>query len=189
MILITGFEPFDGAAVNPTQTLIERVRAFHHPLVKALVLPTVYRDAEAALLDALHQARPRWVVSFGLNSGATALRFEHVALNLNHATKCDNAGKVRLLQKIRETGPVGYWSGLPFADLSRLAAAQGVTLEPSRDAGGFVCNHVFYTASDHLARELPESRAGFIHVPPLDAAGLEQTLSVVRAWIEHLANT
>lgn len=168
---------------------MERLNAFHHPSVKALVLPTVYRDAEARVLDALHHSRPRWVVSFGLNSGATALRFEHVALNLDHAAKPDNSGEVRLVQRIRETGPVGYWSGLPFDELSELAAGHGVTLEPSRDAGGFVCNHVFYTVCDHLARELPASRAGFIHVPPLDGAALERIASVVRVWIDHLLNT
>lgn len=189
MILITGFEPFDGATFNPTQALIERLNAFHHPSVKGLVLPTVYRDAEAAVLDALHNSRPRWVISFGLNSGATALRFEHVALNLNDAAKPDNAGEVRRMQRIRETGPVGYWSGLPFDELTQLAAAHGVTLEPSRDAGGFVCNHVFYSVCDYLARELPESRGGFIHVPLLNEASLEQTVAVVRAWIDHLASS
>jgi pyroglutamyl-peptidase len=184
MILLTGFEPFDGATTNPTAQLVEHVASLRLTDVAARVLPTSYRRSEAAVTAAVRELRPRVVCMLGLHAGATTLRFEQVALNLNQAGKPDNDGELRCAQRIRETGPVGYFSTLPFEPMRQLAEHAGENLEVSRDAGGFVCNHVFYTVSEILASELPEASAGFVHVPPLDALRLSRVSKVLEAWID-----
>jgi pyroglutamyl-peptidase len=184
MILVTGFEAFDGAATNPTQALAERISSLRLPDVVGCVLPTSYRRSEEAISAALRHFKPSTVCMLGLHAGTATLRFEQVALNLNQARKPDNDGDQRNHQLIRETGPVGYFGGLPLEQMRRLSEDAGETLDISRDAGGFVCNHVFYTASELLTRELPNSRAGFVHVPPLDPARLERMSKVLEAWVE-----
>jgi len=184
MILVTGFDPFDGATTNPTQQLVEHIVSRRLPDVAAYVLPTSYRRAEAALTSAVRQLRPSTVCMLGLHAGATTLRFEQVAINLNQARKPDNDGELRHHQRIRETGPVAYFGALPFEPMRELAESAGETLDPSRDAGGFVCNHVFYTVSDLLANELPDARAGFVHVPPLDGRRFTGIAKLLETWLE-----
>jgi pyroglutamyl-peptidase len=182
MILFTGFEPFDGATTNPTEQLVGHIASMRLTDVAARVLPTSYRRSEAALTAALRELRPRVVCMLGLAAGAATLRFEQVALNLNQASKPDNDGELRRNQRIRETGPVGYFGTLPFEPMRQQAEHSGEALELSRDAGGFVCNHVFYTASELLASELPEAIAGFVHVPPLDAPRFRRVCKLLEAW-------
>lgn len=183
MLLVTGFDAFDGATTNPTQTLVERLASRSLTDVVTRILPTSFARSEVTLAATLRAVRPTAVCMLGLNARATTLRFEHVALNLNQATKPDNDGEVRCHQLIRESGPVAYFSRLPFEAMRQEAEARGEVLEPSRDAGGFVCNHVFYTAADLLAHEQPESRAGFVHVPPLSGARLDTVTKVLEAWV------
>lgn len=184
MILVTGFEPFDGATSNPTERLVQQLASRQLVDVVARVLPTSYRRSEIAVTAAVREFRPNVVCLLGLHAGATTLRFEQVALNLNQAGKPDNDGDLRHNQRIRETGHAAYFGGLPFEPMRQLAQAQGETLEQSRDAGGFVCNHVYYTVSELLANEFPGARAGFVHVPPLDVPRFTNVSKVLEGWLE-----
>jgi pyroglutamyl-peptidase len=186
MILVTGFEPFGGVATNPTQNIVERLQRLDSPGVSAEVLPTAYLRGAQMMTELLRTRRPRVVLMTGLNAGAQNLRYEQVALNFDHAAKPDNDGEVRQLRHIREGGPVGYWNTLPFDALRSVAHEFGETLEVSRDAGGFVCNHVFFTAMDVITTHLPETRAGFVHVPSLDDARFERIVDVFTAWLRNL---
>lgn len=186
MILVTGFEPFGGAKTNPTQTIVERFQALRLPQVVAHVLPTAFGRAETEVSKLIRQLNPTSTLMLGLNAAADTLRFEQVALNLDHANKSDNDGDVRSFSKIREDGPVGYWSGLPFEVLQASVSAFEETLNLSHDAGGFVCNHVFYVVSDLIAREFRQGRAGFIHVPPLDEPRLDRVVKLLRHWVDVL---
>ncbi len=186
MILVTGFEPFGGAATNPTQNVVESLQRLDLPGVSAEVLPTAYRRAAQRMTELLNTLRPRVVLMTGLNASTQNLRYEQVALNFDHAAKPDNDGEMRQFRHIREGAPVGYWNTLPFEALRSLADESGETLDLSRDAGGFVCNHVFFTAMDVVATELPGTRAGFVHVPSLDDTRLQRIVDVFTAWLRNL---
>ena len=55
----------------------------------------------------------------------------------------------------------------------------------SDDAGGYLCNHVFYRVLDQVD---PAKVAGFIHVPPLEGAWYEARLvAAIRLVLEVLA--
>lgn len=185
--LFTGFEPFDGADTNPTQDLVRLLDSKHRGVWSTQVLPTAYRRSAESVTDSLRRLRPRWVLMTGLNASARHLRYEQVALNSNHASKPDNDGELRLNRRIRESGPVGYWNGLPFETMSAVAQDFGETLELSRDAGGFVCNHVFFTVMDLITSELPTTKAGFVHVPPLDEERLQRVASIMESWADAFA--
>lgn len=186
MILLTAFDPFGGSVTNPSQVLADDIARRELPNMHSLVLPTSYQRSAEVLIEQLRTLRPSHVVMLGLHAGAEHLRYEQVALNLNHSAKPDNDGETRLHRHIRPSGPVGYWNQLPYATLCRHAESLGETLELSRDAGGFVCNHAFYTARDVTEAAFPDCRVGFIHVPRFDATRGRRLLAVLEAWLTCL---
>lgn len=140
------------------------------------------------MADLLQQHRPDQVLMLGLAAGEQALRLEQVALNLDNAESPDNGGEVRQCTRIVEQGPVGYWSTLPLAAMARQAGRIGEAVQFSHDAGGFVCNHVFFSTLHRLARAGGGSRGGFVHLPPLDTGErLVRVAGLVRTWIEDFA--
>ncbi len=56
--------------------------------------------------------------------------------------------------------------------------AAGIPAAASRDAGGFLCNHVFYVLMGALA-ERTGVRGGFVHVPLLPEQALERATPTV----------
>ena len=159
-VLITGFEPFGGSAVNPSQQLVD---ALDGDVAKAL-LPVSYARAAGALRDAIAEHEPDVVICFGQADGRTGISIERFAHNLDEATTTDNDEAPGSGAPIDPDGPAAYASSLPVDDIVAALRAEGIPAQPSRDAGGFLCNHVFYV----LMRTLGQSaRGGFVHVPLL----------------------
>ncbi len=173
--LVTGFEPFGGSDVNPSQLLVERLAHEPPPAIElaTAVLPVSYARAEDALADAVRAAEPDVVVCFGQADGRPGISVERVALNLDDSPSADNEGVVSA-REIDPAGPVAYRSTLPVEALVAALRAEGVPATPSRDAGGYLCNHVFYVLMRLLERERPVARGGFVHVPLLPEQALDR---------------
>jgi pyroglutamyl-peptidase len=167
-LLLTGFEPFDGEAVNPSW---EVARALHGQRiggarVVAVQLPCQFATAPAALAAALAEHRPRWVLALGLAGSRSAISVERVAVNLIDARIPDNAGAQPIDTPVVDGGPAAHFTRLPAkAIVARLQVA-GLAAELSHTAGSFVCNQVFYALMQALTRT-PGVVGGFIHLPPL----------------------
>lgn len=168
-ILLTGFEPFLEHRENPSAlvgealdgTLVAGAR------IHAATLPVAYDRAPAALFDAMDRVRPDAVVLCGLAFDANAIRLERVALNLDDTRHADNDGTVRQGRPILPGGPVGHWSTLPVDAIRAGLEAAGVPVVTSRDAGGYLCNHVFFQARQRIAGAGRDIPCGFVHLPPL----------------------
>jgi pyroglutamyl-peptidase len=163
-LLVTGFGRFLDHPENPTEGLVRRIRAEGLPgwETTAEVLPVVYgRSAErlAALLDGV---RPDAAICFGLSGRAEGIVIEQVALNLDDAPSPDVEGAVRVGRPIDPDAPVAFRTGLPVARMLAALGEAGIPAGTSRDAGGYVCNHVFFA----LRRHAPDLPSGFVHVPP-----------------------
>jgi pyroglutamyl-peptidase len=156
--LVTGFEPFGGATVNPSQLIAEALGG--------VVLPVSYARAAEALREAVQQAKPEFVVCFGLAEKRTEVTVERFALNADEPSNVDNEG-ASSAEPIEPAGPLAYRSTLPVDAIVAALREEGIPAAPSRDAGGFLCNRVFY-ALMHLG-----VRGGFVHVPPLAEMPLE----------------
>jgi pyroglutamyl-peptidase len=175
-VLVTGFEPFGGGSVNPSQQLVEALAA-EPPLEVELataVLPVVYARAADALRAAVHDAEPDAVVCFGQADGRPGISIERFAHNLDSLEPADNDG-VTSGAAIDLDGPVAYRSTLPVEEIVAALRAEGVPAAESRDAGGFLCNHVFYVLMRMLERERPAAVGGFVHVPLLPEQALAQS--------------
>ncbi len=168
-VLVTGFEPFAGSTVNPS---LELVDALDDTVAKAH-LPVSYARAGSELRRAVREVEPDVVVCFGQADGRTGVSIERFAHNLDEASTTDNDAAAGSGTAIDPAGPAAYPSTLPVDEIVSALHAEGIPAAPSRDAGGFLCNHVFYVLMGVLASERPRAIGGFVHVPLLPEQALE----------------
>ena len=165
-VLVTGFEPFDGAEINPS---LEIARNLHGSVIAGYtvvgaLLPCVFGAAIPELQRLLRVHRPTLVICVGQAGGRVAITPERVALNVDDARIPDNAGAQPVDRPVVRGGPAAYFSTLPVKAIVAALRAAGLPSEVSQTAGTFVCNHVFYGLM-HALRTRKDVRGGFIHVP------------------------
>jgi pyroglutamyl-peptidase len=172
-VLVTGFEPFDGAPFNPSG---EAARALDGRTVTVLVngrrrsggvtgrvLPVLWTDAGALLVQHIGALNPHIVISVGM--AAATFRVEQRAddAQIDHT---DNLHRPPPSPRDRPTRFRD--TRLPVASIERAIQSLGASVESSRDAGGFICDKVFLALMDTY-HSRPAAmrlfRAGFIHVP------------------------
>ena len=165
-VLLTGFEPFGGEAVNPAW---EAVRALQGARigghrVEARCLPVVFGAALRSLRKAIAETKPALVVCVGQAGGRAQVSLERVAINLDDARREDNAGQSPIDEPVVVGGPAAYFSTLPVKRLRAELHCAGIPAELSLTAGTYVCNHVFYGLMHALQRRRGV-RGGFVHIP------------------------
>lgn len=174
-VLLTGFDAFGGASINPSWLAVQAMhgrKVLGHTVVAAQ-LPTVF-DASLRELDALLRLhRPALVLCVGQAGGRKLLSLERVAINVNDAPLADNAGAQPVDTPVVHDAPVAYFTSLPIKAMLAALQEAGVGAEVSQTAGTFVCNHVFYGLMRTLATDpaLRHTRGGFVHVPWLPEQG------------------
>jgi len=166
-VLLTGFEPFNGATINPAWEAVRALEGWQGDSFQVEVrqLPCVFGDAIedlTALIDELH---PDVVIAVGQAGGRPDISVERVAINVDDASILDNGGKQPVDTAIAADGPAAYFSTLPIKAIVHALRARGLVAGVSQTAGTFVCNHVFYGLMHHAATQLQPIKAGFIHVP------------------------
>ncbi len=164
-ILLTGFEPFGGRAVNPTALLMERLAG--EPGVVTAVLPVAYGACGQRFGELLDQHRPMAALAFGMAQRTDYILIERIAWNRDESETADNAGAVHEDQAIVEDGPTAYGATIPVPLLLRALAGAGLPVSFSDHAGGFVCNHLFYSARHRIETTGLDLPMAFLHVPPL----------------------
>ena len=189
-LLITGFDPFDGATVNPSweavKLLPDTVGAYE---LYKLQIPTVFGVAPRAVLEKAAEIRPDVIISVGQAGTRAAVTPERIGVNVRDARITDNAGVSPKDEPIVPGGPDGYFSTLPVKAMIAAIQAAGLPGAISNTAGTFVCNDVLYSLLHHYAGT--NIRCGFIHVPWLPEQGepnltLEQTVQALTAAISAL---
>jgi len=170
-ILLTGFNRFGNLEVNPSQLVVERIarrmRSRGRADVVTVVLPTEFAASGVRIQELIRDLRPQAVVSLGVAERLSSIALEWVARNLDDAEIADNTGDLRQRRPIIPDGPTEYQSTLPLERLCNALRARDIPFCTSRDAGNYVCNHVFYVACHTIAEEHLAARCGFIHLPLL----------------------
>ena len=190
-VLLTGFEPFGKATLNPSGEIVKQISGDN---IVTAILPVAYTQSAERLLALIEQHNPDVVISLGQAEGRTHVSPERIAINLDDARLADNEGVIRNDVPIVVGGPVAYESTLPIKEIVKAINDAGVPAAVSLSAGAFLCNHVFYVAQDHFKGT--EVRSGFVHVPLMDEqAGefpglptmpLDQMVKAVRTMLEVL---
>lgn len=166
-ILLTGFEPFNGAATNPSWQAVCRIAArWDRPetLITA-ELPVAFGPTGDRMRELLAEHQPDLVVAAGLANGRTQVTPERVAINIDDARIPDNTGRRVIDEPIVPGGPAAYFSTLPIKAAVAALQEREIPAAVSNSAGTFLCNDVFYVLMDEIARSYPGTRGGFVHVP------------------------
>jgi pyroglutamyl-peptidase len=162
---LTGFEPFAGSSLNPSQEIVNKIAKLNIPGIEIItaILPVVFGESSEKLLKLISEVKPDVVISLGQAEGRTQITPERVAVNLDDARIADNSGKILIDQPVVSGAPAAYFSTLPVKEIVDAITVLGVPATQSFSAGTFVCNHIFY----HLQHSLNGTniRSGFIHVP------------------------
>lgn len=185
-VLLTGFDAFEGVAVNPSRHVVEALagQVVSAVPIHALVLPTVFDESRRQLEAALVALRPRLVLALGAAPSRTAISVERVAINIDDARIADNAGRQPVDRPIVSGAPAAYFGRLPIKAIVAELRRANFAAEVSQSAGTFVCNHVFY-ALMHALRRRASVRAGFVHLPlPADAGDAARQVDAVRIVLE-----
>ncbi len=190
-VLLTGFEPFGKATLNPSGEIVKRISGDN---IIPAILPVAYSQSAEALLALIEHHNPDVVICLGQAEGRTHITPERVAINLDDARLADNEGVIRIDEPILEDGPVAYESTLPIKEFVSAITAAGIPAAVSLSAGAFLCNHIFYVAQNRLKGT--KVRSGFVHVPLMDEQAaefpglptmpLDQMVKAVRAMLEVL---
>ncbi|MEY3346384.1 MAG: hypothetical protein RIR40_109, partial [Actinomycetota bacterium] len=164
-ILVTGFEPFAGSQLNPSQLLVTALKKEEIPgaTLETLILPVEFEAASEQLLSKVRECNPALVISFGQAEGREAITPEKIAINLDDARIPDNSGDQRSNQTIIDSAPDGYFSTLPVERMVEAIKAEGISSQLSLSAGAFVCNHIFFMLQHSLRGT--GIKSGFIHLP------------------------
>lgn len=170
-VLITGFEPFGGEKVNPSElvarSLEGRILAGRPLAVR--VLPVETRNIAERLQRAVTEESPDIVICMGQASGRTAMAVERVAVNVLDFAQPDNVGVMRKNDAITRGGPDARLSPLPFAEIVSAWADNGIPGYVSNSAGTYICNQALYEILGIAESVTPPIVAGFVHLPYLPA--------------------
>ena len=174
-LLLTAFDPFGGASINPAREALKLVadRVADVEIVK-LEVPTVFGKSIAAVTAAIQQNRPDAVLCIGQAGGRYGLTPERVAINLDDASIPDNEGNQPMDAPIFEDGAPAYFSTLPIKAMVAAIREAGLPASVSNTAGTFVCNHLMYGVLYTLAKHYPGVRGGFMHVPFIPSQTLQR---------------
>ena len=190
-VLITGFEPFDGEAVNPSWEVVKRLDGaiIAGERVVARQLPCVFNEALTVLHAALDEFRPALTLAIGQAGGRADITVERVAINIDDARIPDNKGQQPIDRPIVAGGPAAWFSSVPIKAIVAALRQQGIPASVSQTAGTFVCNHVMYGLL-HKLQGQAGVKGGFIHIPylPEQAAAhpgeASMALETIRAALE-----
>jgi pyroglutamyl-peptidase len=171
VILVTGFEPFGGHAVNPSEGLAKALdgRVVGARAVRAAILPVHHREAAARAVALVDELRPDAVVHFGLAGGRARVALERVAVNLVDFDVPDNAGYLARGEVCEPGGPSAYLATLPLPPMLDALLGEGIPAYLSSTAGTYVCNRTMYATLHQAATRRLGLRAGLVHLPLLPA--------------------
>lgn len=180
-VLVTGFGPYPGVHRNPTGMLAQRLAGARRPAlanarVRAHVFATSYAAIDRDLPELIAKFQPDAILMFGLAPRARNFRIELRARNAQTLFP-DAAGFSPTGRVIEARGPALMPAELPIQRLLHAARLRGIAARPSRDAGRYVCNYLFWRALEAAARPGGPRLAAFTHVPGIRNAAIPRARS------------
>lgn len=169
-ILISGFEPFGGDAVNPTGALMDALanEVIEGAELKTVLLPVHFDECADLLIAEMEAYRPDVVIACGLAKGRTSITPERIAVNVKDippGSYADNQGQRPVDESIVDGSPDGLFSTLPIRAMVDDMSAAGIPATVSNTAGTYICNNTMYRVLDHIRVGQLPIRAGFVHFP------------------------
>jgi pyroglutamyl-peptidase len=166
-ILVTGFEPFGGETINASWEAAQRLEGWRHGDTVAVtrLLPCAYDASVKKLVNAIETLRPDALLMTGQAARRAVVCVERFAHNLDDATAPDNDGALRRALRISRAAPEWLETMASVRTIARAINEAGIPARMSRDAGGFVCNHLYFGALQYISEKRSAIPAVFVHLP------------------------
>ncbi|MGZ3692160.1 MAG: pyroglutamyl-peptidase I family protein [Pseudobdellovibrio sp.] len=159
-ILVTGFKPFLGHQMNPSENLaVDLSQAFIE--VESLVLPVEFKRGFEVLNSHLEKHRYDYVIMLGQAAGRDKVCLERFALNWVETSNKDEAGVIPPTGKIIEEAPLSILTKFPLDKIITAVKNKTSLVKVSFSAGTYVCNDLYF----RMSYAHPEINSIFIHVP------------------------
>lgn len=162
-ILVTGFKPFLGERLNPSEMLANELEQ-NFSEVTSLILPVEFAHSFEVLRKHLEANSYNFLICIGQASGRSKICFEKIGINWVQAEHRDEKGVLPPAGPITE-GPLALMTEFPVDEVYAQLKADQFPVEISFSAGTFVCNDLYY----RVLREYKNLKAVFIHVPLIQA--------------------
>ena len=180
-ILVTAFEPFDGADTNISRTVMDGIQEE----VDKVLLPVSFRNAPIVLQQAIRDIHPDVLLMLGQCTDEEKIRLERFAVNLMDSAKGDNDGYYPREERISQGAPVAYQTPFSVRTLVEKLEAQDIPVRISNSAGAYVCNRAYYEAL-HLGQ-----KAIFVHIPKtMDISTavrtIEELIGIITNYAIHI---
>lgn len=184
-ILVTGFKPFAGEKLNPSELLLPLLA---NQVGAVKLLPVEYKGAFDVLKQTLLAEPFDGAILIGQASGRKAISLEKVALNLEDAEIADEAGTTRTGTPILNGKSDAIINNLPIQKWTKILKDRGLPVETSLTAGSFVCNATYYRALHEIrtTNKFPPW-ALFVHVPYLPEQAQNKTPGTPALSLEKMA--
>ncbi|MBI5361028.1 MAG: pyroglutamyl-peptidase I [Planctomycetes bacterium] len=169
-ILLTGFEPFGKYSYNVSHDAIQGLHNTEisgHKIYCAQ-LPVLWDKAFPALKALIVKLKPAIIICFGM-SESNKIRLEKFASNWQDVSLRDNNGSLADNEIIQKKGDDVYWSRLPLDKIRKALQKKLIPVEISNDAGGYLCNNIYYQMMYYRSLSKKNFIAGFVHLPALEA--------------------
>ncbi|TFH01249.1 MAG: pyroglutamyl-peptidase I [Candidatus Thorarchaeota archaeon] len=176
-VLVTGFEPFDGFTINPSEEVAKALDGKNideHSLV-GLVLPLDYKNALGILDEALEKHKPDYILCCG-QANRAVITIERIAINVLSTKKPDNYDNTPETDIINQEGPAAYFANLDPHVLVKLLKENEIPADVSYYAGAYGCNWLLYNVMQRIQYGNLGIRATFIHLPPIPPQAIQKDL-------------
>ncbi len=177
ILLIVGFEPFDGFTINPSEEVaktLEGQKIGRYNIV-SLVLPLDYTKALNYLDYALEKHKPKVVLCLG-QANRAVITIERIAINVIATQRSDNYGNIPETDIINHEGPAAYFTNLDSHRLVKILKENDIPAEVSYYAGSYGCNWLLYNLMQHIETNSLDILATFIHLPPLPIQAIQKDI-------------
>ena len=159
-VLVTAFEPFDGAETNITQSVLSLLPdSLADWAIEKVCLPVSFKCAPIVLREAITTFSPDLVIMLGQCPTGENIRLERFAINMMDSSKADNDGYIPNEETIYHYEPLALQTPLPIKELVQFCTDNTLPVQASNSAGLYVCNRVYYEAL-YLHQQ-----AIFVHIP------------------------
>jgi pyroglutamyl-peptidase len=181
-IVVTGFEPYGGRALNPAHEIMRAVdgKTVEGARVFGRSLPVSFDRLKSQIAHILDEIRPSAVIGVGLWPGDPIIRLDRIGINVADFEIADNDGSILKDVPISDNGALARFATLPLRKIEEALLKAGIPARPSTTAGTFLCNACLYSFLEAAEVHSPPFVCGFIHVPYMPEQ-VAQLLQRIRA--------
>ncbi len=161
-IIVTGFKPFLGEKINPSELLANYIQE-NFSEISVILLPVEFKAAFEILKTEIQNQKPDYVIMLGQASGRKNISFEKIGLNWIQTVNSDESGFTPSVGAIQNDQTLALMTKFPIDQIYQKLKSQNLPVEISFSAGAYVCNDLYFK----VLSSYPDLKSVFIHVPLL----------------------